>query len=235
MPDETKVLKTPYTPFSTYLNFINELSESPLPAHIDKSLMPTMSGGMQSVLMSALRNTGFINEGGEPAKRLVEYVNGDEQDRKGIIGDALRQGFPYLFDGSIELGRATPQRFDDRLREAGGVSGSTLDKAAAFFLAGAEHCGLDLSAHLKRRKPSSRKTNKQRRQGVQKKADEQGAVDRQTPESPTRQAEPDPEMVLLKLLDPKRMTDEEKQAVWTLILYAKNLKAAENELDPDEA
>lgn len=157
MSEDQKSHKTPYVPWGTYLKFLADLAEAPIPSYIDKSLMPSMSGGIQSILINALRATNMINGDGVPTRRLHDFVAGDEGVRKRIVADGLKDAFPFFFDGQIDLTRATPGQFDKVLRESGGLNGSTLDKSAKLFLSAAEYCELSIGSHLKARKPSGRK------------------------------------------------------------------------------
>lgn len=159
MADDKKALKPPYAPWGTYLNFITELGEAPIPTHIDKSLMPKMSGGMQSVMVAALRATGMIDSGGVPTKRLNDFVEGSDDQKKEAVREALQSAYPFFFSGEISLDRATPGHFDRILRESGGVSGSTLDKVANFFLSASEYAEIPVSSHLKSRKPTFKRSS----------------------------------------------------------------------------
>ena len=158
MNEEKRVRKPPYAPWGTYLNFIKELSEDSLPARVDKSLMTTMSGGVQSIMVLALRSTKMIDEHGVPTDHFRKFAASGEDGQKAVIQHVLQDAYPFFFSGELDLETATPGQFDTALRDRGGVQGSTLDKAANFFLSAAEFSNLPLGARIKARKPVFKRT-----------------------------------------------------------------------------
>ena len=161
---DTPKRKTPYVPWSTFVNYLNETANSGVPPVVDRSILSNYSGSVQSILLSALRGTNLIDDDGVPTSRFQEYVNVDDEKRRTeLLKECLEDGFPYFFDGSINLSTATPAQFDEQLRNRGGLTGSTLDKAANFFMTGAENTGIELGTYLKRRKPSVRRSTKPKR------------------------------------------------------------------------
>ena len=226
MSDDAKKTKPPYLPFGTFHNFVNGLAEHELPTHIDKSLMSTFSGSVQSLLMAALRSTGFIDPDGAPSERLERYVGETPNQRKTILLEALQDGFPCLFEPDVDLMRITPAQFDRRLRDAYDLSSSTLDKAANFFLTAAPECGLQIGNHLEKRKPASRKTAsskkaKESSTASQTKAREEvGGGGGQTPPSPNPATAVKPlEYQLIDLLKNPEIGQQESDAIWTLVRF----------------
>lgn len=160
MADDTKTHKPPYVPFTTFRKFLDGLADSGLPSTIDKSLMPTLSGGMQSTLLISLKSTGLIEESGKPTARLERYVLADGEDRKVVLREMLESGFPYFFSGNVDLKRMTPAQFDKTIRDESGVSNSTLDKSASFFLGAIKELGIEISPHLEKRKNAFKRSTK---------------------------------------------------------------------------
>ena len=176
--------------------------------------------------MSSLRASGFVRDDGSPSELLEGYVNAPEQERKKILLDALKMGFRPLFEEGVDLTRITPQKFDDMLRNEYDLSSSTLDKAASFFLAAAEACGLSIGSHLANRKPASRKTAKARKQRDQGGASSTGGNGAQLPNNPPPPTQAKPlEYQLIDLMSEPDISDEVKGSIWSLVQYLTERKA----------
>ncbi|MCV6900871.1 hypothetical protein OE165_27955, partial [Escherichia coli] len=65
----------------------------------------------------------------------------------------LKGAYPTLWAPGFNLKAATASQFNDHLRDQFGISGSTIDKAANFFMAIADQAGVEVSPHIKRRTP----------------------------------------------------------------------------------
>lgn len=197
---ETKKVVPPYLPFRTLATFIESLKGA-MPQRIDRSLMKSMSGGMQSQLISALEYLQLISpDTGIPTDNLNRLAHSDKEDRASVLRETLTSSYRFLFENELELERATPDQLQERFRQAG-VSGDTLRKAVAFFLKAAKEAGLKLSPHFKRtytrRSPSSkgkRKTDL---------AQEPGGLSDQKDSSvsPNKDALPGGDTLLSKLAD----------------------------------
>ncbi len=234
MTDNGKKQKPPYVPFGTFVNFINGLNEEPLPTHIDKSLMPTLSGGIQSILLSSLRATGLINEDGSPSERLERYAAANDAEKKKILVEAIQAGFPALFASDVDLTRMTPHKFDEILRNEYDLSSSTLDKSASFFLSAAETCGLTLGSHLKNRRPASKKMSKPKRQRGE--GNGENSV-QPPPPPPATTSEGDHvqkplEYQLIDLMAEPDIDDDVKQSIWALVQFLAKRKIRNQ--SPDE-
>jgi hypothetical protein len=226
MAEETKEVKSPYVPFGTFLSFIDTQAEGGLPSTIDKSLMSKMSGGIQSVLLAALKGTGFIDDAGHPLPRFEQYVSASAADRKAIIREALADGFPYLLTPEVDLTRMTPGQFDKKVRDATGVSSSTLDKVASFFLGAAKHIGLPMSSHLEGRKPAFKSVKRPKPETPQTRevnggADEKGKSVGERTGSAVHEGISDKalEYKLIDLMKEDGIGPEQMAAIWTLVQY----------------
>jgi hypothetical protein len=136
----------PYVPYRSFRNFIETLKQG-IPARIDRSVMSTMSGALQSQLTVALRYLGLTSEAGHPSSMLAALVNSEGAQRATAMRTMLQTAYPYLFQ-SFDLKSATPRMLEERFAEQG-ASGGTLDKCMMFFLAAAKEAAIDLSPHLK--------------------------------------------------------------------------------------
>ena len=208
----------PYTSYRTFKTFIEDCREHGLPSRVDRSALTRFSGVVGAQLMHALRFLSLIEEGGRPTERLRELVDAEETGRWGErLLALLKERYAPLF--AIDLESATPSHFHETFRKAFPAADAVVQKCVTFFLYAAADAGVQISGRvLKGRKPRSLTLRKKRPAAL----------------SPTRAAEtPDgrsegsgdggktPSEVLLMLLDPKDMDEEQQAAVWTLMKYFK--------------
>ena len=226
MTDDANKHKPPYVPFTTFRKFINGLNDTGLPSTIDKSLMPTLSGGIQSTLLISMKSTGLIEESGKPTPRLERFVHGDDAEQRKVLAEVLEAGFPYFFREGVDLKRMTPAQFDKAIRDESGVSNSTLDKAASFFLGGVKELGIGISPHLEKRKNAFKRSLKAKTSDDQDNGDDLspagkgGKSDRvgnQNQQKPMSNA--DMEYKLVDLMKDPDVGDDERNAIWTLIQF----------------
>lgn len=152
MANESAVKTPPYVSFTSFNNFLGHLREEPpLPPRIDKSVMRHLNYGTQQALLAALRVLGLVNKDDVPTDRLEKLVQAKENQRAPMLLASIKEGYPYFFDGSFDLGRATSDQFTEKIRGAG-AGGSTAEKAISFFIAAATNAGVKLSPHLTKRK-----------------------------------------------------------------------------------
>jgi hypothetical protein len=136
----------PYLPYKTFINFVDGLKVA-MPARIDKSIMGSMAGGVQSQLVGALKYLKLIGQNDVPSDRLVRLANSEGPEREKVLREVLTSSYIFLFKDGIDLQRATPKLVDEHFENAG-VSGDTVRKCVAFFLAAAKATAIPLSHHL---------------------------------------------------------------------------------------
>jgi hypothetical protein len=147
MPPLTGPLTVPpYVSYRSYRNFLDSLKQG-IPARIDRSVMASMSGALQSQLTTALRYLNLTKPLGQPTEMLAKIVNSEGPERAKAMREMLAAAYPFLF-GSFDLKSATPRMLEEQFSEAG-ASGGTLDKCMLFFLAAAKDAEIELSPHLK--------------------------------------------------------------------------------------
>lgn len=146
----------PYVAFATFKNFIFSLSDHGIPSHVDKSVMTSFSGGVQSHLTSALRFLGLVNDDLTPTNSLETLVgsagNGDWPE---TLGAQVKSSYFDLTDG-LDLLKATPHQLD-KCFESVSESAVMVDKTVRFYLAALEDANVEYSTHLKKRKPKARR------------------------------------------------------------------------------
>src|SRR2546425_8289517 len=136
----------PYVPYRSFRNFIESLKQG-IRARIDRSVMASMSGALQSQLTSCLRYLELITSGSHPTPALPRLVNSEGPERAKILRDIITKAYPFLFL-HFDLKTATPRMLEEQFANAG-ASGGTIDKCVNFFLAAAKEAGVELSPHLK--------------------------------------------------------------------------------------
>jgi hypothetical protein len=164
MPPLTGPLTVPpYVSYRSFRNFIDSLKQG-IPARIDRSVMASMSGALQSQLTLALRYLNLTKPTGHPTDLLAKLVNSEGAERAKTMCEMLTTSYPFLFD-SFNLKSATPRMLEEQFSEAG-ASGGTLDKCMLFFLAAAKEAGIELSPHLKTQQRGARAPRTRTRSAV---------------------------------------------------------------------
>lgn len=138
----------PYIAYKTFRNFVDSLKKA-MPSRIDRSVLHTMSGGAQSQMMHALRSMELVTQHGIPTDSLRTLVSAEGDERKGALLAALRVGYPFLFSGTIDLATATGKQLLEEFDKAP-ISGDTVRRSVAFFLAAAKDAGIPLSTYFDR-------------------------------------------------------------------------------------
>jgi hypothetical protein len=154
MTDERKPLP-PYVPYRTFLTFLDHLRAIGMPSHIDKSVMTSLSGGMQSWLKASLRYMKLIDAEDVPDQRLAKLAKAQGDERKALLLDLFKSSYAFL-DGQIDLKNTTPQKLRTAIVDLG-AQGETVEKIMAFMIAMAKDASVPLSKLLTTRAPSVRK------------------------------------------------------------------------------
>jgi hypothetical protein len=136
----------PYAPYRSFRNFIDSLKQG-IPSRIDRSVMPSMSGALQSQLTAALKYLGLITTSGHPTESLTKLVNSEGAERAEVLTEILKAGYPFLRK-PFELLSATPRMMQEQFAKEG-ASGGTIDKCVNFFLSAAKDANIEVSPHLR--------------------------------------------------------------------------------------
>jgi len=137
-----------YVAWLTFKNAVEQLTEH-LPNRVDRSVFPSMAGGVQNQLFAALKFLGLTGDDGRPTQILRELAVSDEATRKQRLAMILRERYAALF--KLDLTKTTYNELTEQMGVSYGVSGSSRKKAVRFFLTAADHVGVPLSPHLKSR------------------------------------------------------------------------------------
>ncbi|MEM1063967.1 MAG: DUF5343 domain-containing protein [Pseudomonadota bacterium] len=225
MSDSPKKLSPPYATFTSVKKFMIGLGDAGLPAQIDASLFGSASGSIIYSTINALKYLKLIDNEGRPSQALKTIVHGGEEAFAANLRPVVEQGYPEFFDGAIDLKSITAKQFDDLVRDAHSVHGSTVDKIASFFIAACKETGIEISSHLANRKPIapsrvSRKSAKQRKE-------EQSPPESSASQPSTAQAvQAKPlEYQLIDLMSEPDIEEEIKGSIWSLVQYLTARKA----------
>ena len=145
--DEPKKDLPPYVSYRTFKHWLDG-RRSGLPDKIDRSILGNLAGVVQGQLISTLRFLRLISANGEVMPVLQKLVHAEGTDRSHILADVLRSAYGFLFDGSINLDKATPSTISAAFTNQG-VTGDTARKAISFFVLAARDAGISVSPFLK--------------------------------------------------------------------------------------
>lgn len=173
-----KGLTPPYVPYKTLETYLEELKQSGLPAHIDRSTMPTKSGGTQGQLIAALKSLQLIGRTeGKIAPSLERLVYAEGAELQQVWKEVIEKTYPYLFStDDFDLSTTTELRLRKKFEEQG-VTGSTLRRCLVFFIQASNRAGVELSSFVKdiaKRKSSS--SGKSRQKKNRQSSNEQSAA-----------------------------------------------------------
>jgi hypothetical protein len=149
----------PYVPYRTLKNFLEGLKIS-IPSRIDRSVMGSMSGAIQSQLAASLRYLGLTSDKGLPTERLAKVVNSEGPERQKHLREMVMQAYPFLFKG-FDLQRATTRQLEEEFGKVG-AGGQTVRKCMAFFMSIAKESEIPLSPHIKPFQGASRAPRQRR-------------------------------------------------------------------------
>lgn len=152
--ESEKKLLPPYVPYKTFGNFCENLKAIGIPQRIDRSVMKSMSGGLQGQLMLALEYLNLITDNGTPTDNLEHFVHSEGTKKQEVLREILTSSYGFIFIDGLQLDRATASQFRERFEQTA-ATGDTQRKCMAFFLNAAKVAGMDLSSYLKK-VPSSR-------------------------------------------------------------------------------
>lgn len=137
----------PYVSYRTFRHFIDGLRTG-IPGRIDRSVMGTLSGGVQNQLLAALRYFDLVDEEGHARDGLARIAISEDTARQQELQKLLMVGYPSLFNSPpFDLSNASMAQFTQKFKEMG-ASGDTVRKCAAFFLAAAQDAGMQVSQYI---------------------------------------------------------------------------------------
>ena len=154
-----------YVAYQTLKTFFGSFKEHGLPNLIDKSVLRTFSGGVQSQLKAGLRFLDLVDADNRHKPRLKTLVEAFDTDQwKDVVADLLKSAYPEMFRLALES--ASPSEFSKAFKDAYDCDGDTLRKAQSFFLKAAGDAGIKISPYIlqntKARTPTVKKAKPQK-------------------------------------------------------------------------
>ncbi len=138
----------PYVPYRTFLAFLETMRHG-VPSHIDKSVLRSMSGGIQGWLKASLKSMRLIDQANVPQDLLRDLAGSEGARRKQLLKRVFDSTYDFL-DRSVDLETTTPAKLEAAFTTAG-ANGDTVRKAVAFMVSLAKDADVELSPHLLRR------------------------------------------------------------------------------------
>lgn len=214
-------LPIPYVSYATFETFISDLRENGIPSRIDRSILKRFAGGTASQLLTSLKAMGLMEENNVPTEALRRLVNAHATETwKDEISDLTCRVFQPITE--MDLMAATPSQFVERFRSSFSGGDEVHRKAAAFFFNAAKVAGIDVGSRiLTNKRPNS--GPRKPRAAKKPKADEKPTTTHNQPDkahSSEPTASKDLAHELVDMIEPG-MSDDQKNAVWTLVLYLK--------------
>lgn len=163
----------PYLSYKTFRNFTESLKVG-IPSRIDKSLMITMSGVVQSQVLAALKFLDLIDASGTPTDKLVRLVNLEGNEKKKVLRDVLHSSYKFIFSNGFDLAATTSKHLEEQFAKTG-TTGDTTRKCFVFFIGMAKDAGINLSPHIQQKKRGPRgsgKTPKPKKQNPKNEIDD---------------------------------------------------------------
>jgi hypothetical protein len=163
----------PYLPFSTLLNSLDVLSQG-VPPKLDRSLWRSQSGLVQGQIMNAYRFLGFVDEmqGDASTEELIHMAKKVEQRPEILRGIIEAQYYDIL--ENHDLTKMTMKMLEDEFEKHFSVSGTTKQKAIAFFLKAAKFADMPLSTFLQ---SQLRNTGARKKRGPKQRNDQQNGTE----------------------------------------------------------
>jgi hypothetical protein len=202
--------RPPYLPASTFLTTIDSW-RSARPSRVERGVLTKVAGSMQTWLIAALKYFQLIDEDGVPTSRLDTLATASDDERRRLIAEMLRRGYPFLFAKGVDISNITYSDLKKRFEQTG-AQGETAVKAISFFTGMAKAAGMKVSPFVATRQ---RRSSDGRKRSTGKATRATASL---TPASNTSMT---PMQVLIEMLDVTEMDKEEQAAVWTLIRYLK--------------
>ncbi|KJC44110.1 hypothetical protein UB31_21275 [Bradyrhizobium sp. LTSP849] len=227
MNDKAKSFSPPYATFSAFISFINKLRETTVPSRVDPSVFGNASGSLAYSIIASLKYLKLINDNGSPTQDFISLVKASDDARPPIWKKIMVAGYPSLLSGDVDLTTITAGQFDEHLRKEYGVQGSTVDKVALFFVAGAKLADIPLSGLLLARKPVATSTAAKKSLKQRKRTDveDDGEGDDGEPDPPPQHAQKALEYQLIDLMSEPDIDADVKNSIWSLVQYLTARKA----------
>ncbi|MBI4301184.1 MAG: hypothetical protein HY664_01075 [Chloroflexi bacterium] len=180
-----------YLPFKTLETAIVTLEQG-FPDKLDKSVWGSLSGGVQSQVVSAFRFLKLIDAENNVQPVLKTLVKAKGEERYRILREVLEVAYPDIV--TLAGNNASLQTLNDTMRTKG-IKGATLVRGIRFYLHAAKIVGLPLSPYWDTGGKPANVGTKTRRRGKAQRPQSSGSEQM----SPKKKGEPDGATQTIKL------------------------------------
>lgn len=160
-------VRLPQLGFRTFLNVLVKIAQAGVPQTFDAAAFDGegTSRTMTTLYRHALLFLGLMDHDGRPTDAMYEFARLDEAGRKKFLYEVGLQAYAPI----VEVARRNGSQEElNQAVEASGLSGSSIEKGANFYVAFAEYTGLPISQQFRRprgsRGESARTTPNRRRE-----------------------------------------------------------------------
>lgn len=159
----------PYVAFRTLQGLLDDFREHGIPSQIDKSVLKSMSGAVQSQVRVALRYLGLTDSADKTTPIMRQLVEARDDERKQVLRAIVEKSYEFIFgdSNSFDLSMATMQQLEAKFRDQG-IQGDTVNKAVTFFVRACQESNIVISKFITNtsRRPSGERTGKPRAQNI---------------------------------------------------------------------
>jgi len=223
----------PYISFKTLLTFVEDQRQHGVPGQIDRSVLTRFSGAVGTQLLGALKFLGLISPADQSVQpELRELVSAYDTDAwPGQLRNMVERAYQPIVSRNLE--HMTPAQFHDVFKAQYPAKDAVLRKCEVFFLNAAKNAGIAINPRVAKHRspraaaPRKRQTAGSSGQTEAKPADTDQPSKRreESPGEPRTPRAPSAYEMLINILDPVEMEDDEQTAVWTLIRYLKRAES----------
>ena len=153
----------PYGTYGTFDKFCEELKNTAVPDHIDRSMLHKLSGAAQTALLAGLLFLGLIEENDDGTTdsfhRLIKARKESQDAWKAALGEIVTTRYESIVSG-MNIETTTKTKIEERFRAAGVSPGQMTTKSVRFYLKAAEQSGGTISPHLRGMRGRIRRTTR---------------------------------------------------------------------------
>src|ERR1700722_15740673 len=114
--------------------------------------MGTMSGAVQSQLVTALKYLQLMSDNHVPTEDMKRLVVAEDVERTKLMKALIIKHYPFVFGGDFDFATATGSMLQERFEEHTGASGETVTRCIAFLKDAAQDAGIAVSPFLSHKK-----------------------------------------------------------------------------------
>jgi hypothetical protein len=210
----TNGLKPAYMSFQTLISVLDTMAEKGAPNLVDRHFFGNWSGSVIATTIASFRFLGLIDDEKRPVQPTLDDLL-PQDTRKERLRKIIEEKYP----DAVRLGQERASQAQlDKIFSGYGLSGETVRKASAFYLAAAQFTDIPVSPYFASARPGGNGGGSRRAGGAAKK-------------SAPKKAGPRPDEATVPSQRTTRLDLDEKKAAYIDLL----LKLAEDDGKPNLA